>query len=200
VFFLTREQIVGMERMAEKSADNLLRAIEAAKDRPLARLVYGLGIRHVGETVARTLVRAFPKLDDLAAADEEKLRSVPGIGPVVAQSVAIFFRNPATGVVLEKLRKAGVRLEDPVEPAGPQPLAGKTFVLTGGFETWGREELKQLLERLGAKVASSVSKKTDYVVAGSDAGSKLDKAKELSRPILDEEGLKKLLEEATAAS
>src|SRR5262245_58622627 len=198
VFFLTREQVVGMERMADKSADNLLRAIEAAKDRPLARLVYGLGIRHVGETVARTLVRAFPRLDDLRAADEEKLTSVPGIGPVVAQSVAIFFRNPATDVVIEKLRKAGVRLEDPVEPQGPTPLAGKTFVLTGGFETWGREELKQLLEKLGAKVASSVSKKTDYVVAGTDAGSKLDKAKELSRPILDEAGLKKLLDELRA--
>jgi DNA ligase (NAD+) len=199
VFALTREQVLGLERMGPKSGDNLLRAIEAAKDRPLAKLVYGLGIRHVGETVAKTLARAFPRLDDLAAADEERLVAVPGVGPVVAASVARFFRNPDTGIVLDKLRKAGVRLADDAAPAGPQPFAGKTFVITGGFDAWSRDELKELLERLGAKVASSVSKKTDYVVAGSDAGSKLDKAKELGRPILDESALRALLRESGAA-
>jgi DNA ligase (NAD+) len=196
LYALTREDLLAMERMGEKSADNLLEAIEASKDRPLARLIHALGIRHVGETVARLLARAFPRLDDLASANEETLISVAGIGPVVAKSVATFFGNPDTRVVIEKLRKAGVRLEEKERAGGPRPLAGKTFVLTGTFESWSREGLKEKLEDLGAKVSSSVSKKTDYVVAGASPGSKLEKAKELGRPVLDEEGLKKLLAES----
>ncbi len=195
LFTLTRAQLLGLERMGEKSADNLLAAIARAKDQPVARLVYGLGIRHVGETVAETLVRALPRLEDLAAANEQRLREVHGIGPVVAKSVAAFFANADTRDVMAKLRAAGVRTEDTAASQAAQPLAGKTFVLTGTFESYSREALKALLTRRGGKVAASVSKKTDYVVAGADPGSKLDKAKQLNRPILDEAGLERLLEE-----
>lgn len=196
LYSLTREQLLTLERMGPKSADNLLAAIEASKDRPLARLVYSLGIRHVGETVAQLLARAFHKLDDLAVADETALLAIRGIGPMVAKSVVKFFQNADTRVVLDKLRRVGVRLEDEASPAGPQPFAGKTFVLTGSFDGYSRNDLKALLEQLGAKVASSVSKTTDYVVAGADPGSKLDKATELGRPILDEAGMNALLEQA----
>jgi DNA ligase (NAD+) len=193
LYALGKEDLLAMERMGEKSAENLLAAIEASKDRPLARLVHALGIRHVGETMARLLARAFPRIDDLASASEEALLSVAGIGPVVAKGVATFFGNPDTGIVIEKLRKAGVRLEETERAGAARPLVGKTFVLTGTFEAWSREKLKETLEDLGAKVSSSVSKKTDYVVAGASPGSKLEKAKELGRPVLDEEGMKKLL-------
>jgi DNA ligase (NAD+) len=199
IFSLTREQLLELERMGEKSADNLLAAIDTARDRPLARLVYALGIRHVGETAARLLARAYPRVDDLAKASEEDLVQVAGIGPVVAKSAATFFHNPDTRVVLDKLRAARVRLEDEAERPGSRPLAGKTFVLTGTFETWSREELKERLENLGAKVSSSVSKKTSYVVAGSNPGTKLDKAKELEITIIDEAGMKAMLEEGAGA-
>lgn len=193
LFTLSREKLLEVERMADKSADNLLRAIDAARDRPTARLVYALGIRHVGETVARALARAFPRVEDLAAADEERLLEVPGIGPVVAHSVATFFQNPDARVLLDKLAAAGVRLEDEASAGRATPLSGKSFVLTGSFESFSREALKEQLESLGAKVSSSVSKKTDYVVAGSEPGSKLDRARELGRPVLDEAQLKDLL-------
>jgi DNA ligase (NAD+) len=193
LFSLARSQLVALDRMGPKSVDNLLAAIVRAKDRPLKRLIYGLGIRHVGETVAQTLARAFPKLDELAAAAEEQLRDVPGIGPVVAKSVATFFHNSDIQTVIEKLRCAGVRLQDESRHDGPRPLTGKTIVLTGTFDDFSREQLKHLLSDLGAKVASSVSSKTDYVIAGREPGTKLDKARELGRPVLDEAGLKGLL-------
>lgn len=194
LFFLTRDQLLELPRVGPKSADNLIQAISAAKDRPLARLVHGLGIRHVGETIAQILCRALPSLDELAAADPSRLSLVHGIGPVVAQSVATFFQNPDAKQVIEKLRAAGVRLRDETTPIQATPLAGKTFVLTGAFTGYSREALKERLERLGAKVGSSVSKKTDYVVAGRDPGSKLDRARELGRTVLDEAALEDLLE------
>jgi DNA ligase (NAD+) len=178
IFSLTREKLLALERMGEKSADNLLAAIAAAKDRPLARLINALGIRHVGETVARTLARAYPKLEALAAATEEDLLAVSGIGPVVAKSVATYFRNPDALGLIDKLKGGGVRVEDEARGSGARPLAGKTFVLTGTFETWSREALKELLEEMGARVSSSVSKKTDWVVAGASPGTKLEKARE----------------------
>jgi DNA ligase (NAD+) len=193
LFTLTREQLLSLNRMGPKSADKLLAAIAAAKDRPITKLIHGLGIRHVGETVAVILAKAFPKLDDLVVADEARLLQVHGIGPIVAKAVVKFFHNPDIRLVIEKLRSAGVRLEDVAVDTGPQPLIGKTFVLTGTFVGYSRQGLKSLLERLGAKVASSVSKATDYVVAGSDPGTKLTKATELGRPILDEDGLHALL-------
>jgi DNA ligase (NAD+) len=192
------ENLLRLERMGETSAQNLLQAIEASKDRPLARLIYGLSIRHVGETVAARLAAGVESLDELASASEERLMEIDGIGPVVAKSVATFFGNEATKAVVEKLKRFGVKTTGEPKPTGPRPLAGKTFVLTGTLESLSREEAKRLLESLGAKVASSVSKKTDYVVAGADAGSKLAKAKELGRSVLDEAGLKKLIEDAQA--
>jgi DNA ligase (NAD+) len=200
VYALTKEDLVAMERMGDKSAENLLAAIEASKDRPVARLIHALGIRHVGETVARLLARAFPRLDDLAAADEDALVAVGGVGPVVAKGVVTFFRSRDARIVIEKLRKGGVRLEEEASAGGARPLAGKTIVLTGTFEGWSREELKEKLEDLGAKVASSVSKKTDHVIAGASPGSKLQKAQEIGTPVLDEEGLKKLLAEADGST
>ena len=197
LYALTKEQLLTLERMGSKSADNLLAAIEASRSRTLARLVYSLGIRHVGETVAQLLVRAFPRLEDLARADEAALLEIRGIGPVVARSVVHFFQNPDAQVVIDKLRSAGLRLEDDVVAAGPQPFAGKSFVLTGSFDAYSRNDLKTLLEKLGGKVTSSVSKSTDYVVAGADPGSKLDKATELGRPILDEAALQQLLSSAS---
>ncbi|HVR74633.1 MAG TPA: NAD-dependent DNA ligase LigA, partial [Planctomycetota bacterium] len=195
IFFLSREKLLELERMGEKSADNLLAGIDRARDRPLARLLNALGIRHVGETAAKLLARAYPKLDDLAAATEEDLVREARIGPVAAKSAVTFFQNQDTRVVLDKLRAAGLRLEDETERPGARPLTGKTFVLTGTFEAWSREKLKEVLEDLGAKVSSSVSKKTDYVVAGANPGTKLDKAKELGRPVIDEAGIKAMLGE-----
>jgi len=193
IFSLTQEKLLELERMGEKSADNLVAAIEAAKERPLARLINALGIRHVGETVARTLARAYPKLESLAAATEEDLLGVSGIGPVVAKSVATYFLNPDARVLMDKLKAGGVRVEDESKGSGARPLAGKTFVLTGTFEKWSREALKELLEELGARVSSSVSKKTDWVVAGANAGTKLDRARELERPVIDEAELERIL-------
>lgn len=193
LFFLTADQLLELERMGQKSVEKLLAAIHDARDRSTARLIHGLGIRHVGETAAQILAQEFPRVDDLATATVERLVEISGIGPVVANSVATFFGNPDNKAVLEKLRRAGVRLEEESRSDRPQPLAGQTFVLTGTFESYRREELKSLLEGFGAKVASSVSNKTDYVVAGADPGSKLDKARQLGRPVLDEAALKELL-------
>jgi DNA ligase (NAD+) len=200
LFSLTVAQLLDLERIGPKSSENLISAIEQAKDRPLARLVYGMGIRHVGETVAQMLASAFRTLDALSSATEEDLLSVSGIGPVVAQSVVNFFQNPDARIVIKKLRRAGVHLQDEARPEGPKPLAGKSFVITGTFAAYSREKLKELLQSLGGKVASSISKKTDYVLAGADPGSKLDKAKQLGRPVLDEAGLQELLEETNRAS
>jgi DNA ligase (NAD+) len=202
VFFLEpkRAELVALERMGEKSVENLLAGIRAAKDRPLARLLHGLGIRHVGETVAQTLARAFGSIDALAAASEERLTEVHGIGPVVAKSVHTFFANEASKGLVEKLRRAGVRLADEAVAEGPKPLAGLTMVVTGTLSKWSREGIEEHLASLGAKVTGSVSKKTDYVVAGADAGSKLAKAKELGRPVLDEEGLLRLIAERSAVA
>ena len=196
LFSLTVDQLLGLERVGPKSAENLIRAIQQAKDRPLARLIYGLGIRHVGETVAQMLAFALRNLDALSAATVEDLLAVAGIGPVVAQSVVNFFQNPDARIVIDKLRRSGVRLQDEPRVEGPKPLGGKSFVITGTFAAYSREQLKELLQDLGGKVGSSISKKTDYVLAGSDPGSKLDKARQLGRPVLDEAGLEQLLEQS----
>ncbi|GIW72972.1 MAG: DNA ligase [Planctomycetota bacterium] len=193
LYALREEQLLGLDRMAQKSAGNLLAAIERSRDRPLARLLYGLGIRHVGETVARALARAFPSIERLRAASEQEIAAVPGIGPVVARSVYTFFHTPDTALVLDKLARAGVRLADPVEQERARPLEGKTVVVTGRLEGWSRTEIEELLERLGARVASSVSKRTDLVIAGADPGSKLERARQLGRPVIDEAGLRQLL-------
>ncbi|MEY3511301.1 MAG: NAD-dependent ligase LigA, partial [Pseudomonadota bacterium] len=186
--------LAAMDRMAEKSAQNLLTALEASKQTTLPRFVFGLGIRHVGEATAKELARHFGTLDAIMAASEEDLLQVADVGPIVAQSIRTFFEQAHNREVVEQLRACGVRWEEG-EPAAraPQILAGKTLVLTGTFPTLKRDEAKDLLEAAGAKVVGSVSKKTDYVVAGEDAGSKLEKARELGVSVIDEAGMLALL-------
>jgi DNA ligase (NAD+) len=187
--------LASLERMADKSAQNVLAALEKSKATTLPRFLFGLGIRHVGEATAKDLARHFGKLDAIIEASEEQLLEVPDVGPVVAQSIHTFFQQPHNREVVEQLRACGVTWEEgaPAERV-PKPLAGKTVVLTGTLPTLTRDEAKDMLEAAGAKVAGSVSKKTDYVVAGAEAGSKLDKARELGVAVLDEQGLKDLLD------
>jgi len=188
-----------LERMADKSAQNVLAALEKSKQTTLPRFLYGLGIRHVGETTAKDLARHFGKLDAIMDASVEQLLEVPDVGPVVAESVHTFFGQPHNREVVEQLRACGVTWEESEPQArAPKPLSGKTVVLTGTLPTLTREDAKEMLEAAGAKVAGSVSKKTSYVVAGAEAGSKLDKARELGVPVLDENGLKELLQHGSA--
>ncbi len=195
LYKLGMAKVANLERMAEKSAANLLAGIEKSKHTTLARFVYALGIRNVGETTARDLARHFGSLDALMSADEETLMLVPDVGPVVAQSIAQFFSEPHNREVVEQLRAAGADWPE-TAPQRKQagPLAGKTFVLTGTMPNMTRDQAKGRIEAAGGKVAGSVSKKTDYVVAGSEAGSKLAKAQELGIAVLDEEALLRLLE------
>ena len=183
-----------LDRMADKSAQNILVALQNSKQTTLPRFLYGLGIRHVGEATAKALVKYFGKLDAIMDATLEQLTQVADVGPVVALSLRTFFDQAHNREVVEQLRACGVTwTEGEPSPLALLALSGKTFVITGTLPTLGRDELKEMLEAAGAKVAGSVSKKTHYLVAGSDAGSKLDKARELDIPILDEAGVLALL-------
>ena len=186
--------LANLDRMADKSATNLLQAIEASKQTTLPRFVFGLGIRHVGEATAKELARHFGKLDAIMDASEEQLLTVSDVGPIVAKSLRTFFDQPHNREVVEQLRACGVTWEEG-EPAAvtPKPLTGKTFVITGTLPTLSRDQAKDMLEAAGAKVAGSVSKKTDYLLAGTEAGSKLDKARELGVAVIDEADLMLLL-------
>jgi DNA ligase (NAD+) len=187
IYRLTDDQIAELDGFAQKSIDNLRRAIEASKDRPLWRLLAGLNIRHVGSHVAQVLASSFRSIDALAAASPDEIDAVPEIGPEVAATVAGWFDDPDNLALIEKLRAAGVRLEDDAPPdEGPKPLEGKTIVLTGGLDTLSRDEATRLAQRAGARVSSSVSKKTDFVVAGENPGSKHDQALKLGLEIVDE--------------
>ena len=186
LYRLTLDDLVALPRVAEKSAGNLLAQIEASKGRELHRLLFGLGIRFVGERAASLLARHFRDAEALAAADVEATQSIPGIGPVVAQSVHDWFADEHNRELIEALAAAGVRMEETSEAPSSDALAGKSFVLTGGLETLSRDQAKSAIEARGGRVATSVSKKTDYVVVGQDPGSKLDKAKELGVECLDE--------------
>ena len=183
-----------LDRMADKSAKNLVDALEKSKNTTLPRFLFGLGIRHVGEATAKELARHFGKLDAVMAASEEALLEVADVGPIVAKSIRTFFDQPHNREVVEQLRACGVTWEEG-EPAAvaPKPLSGKTFVITGTLPTLSRDEAKDRLEAAGAKVAGSVSKKTDFVVAGTEAGSKLVKAQELGIDVIDEAALLQLL-------
>jgi DNA ligase (NAD+) len=187
--------LASLERMAEKSASNLLVAIEKSRSTTLARFVYALGIRNVGEATARDLAKYFGNLDALMNAGEENLQQVPDVGPIVAASIAHFFAEPHNMEVIEQLRAANVHWTEGAQRAKFMPLTGKTFVLTGTLPTMSRDEAKEKIETLGGKVAGSVSKKTHYVVAGAEAGSKLEKAQQLGLKILDETQFKELLEQ-----
>ena len=186
--------LAALDRMAGKSAQNLLDALQKSKQTTLARFLYALGIRHVGETTAKDLARHFGQLDAVMDANTDQLLQVPDVGPVVAESIHTFFAQPHNREVVEQLRAAGLHWpEGEPAPAALAPLAGKTFVITGTLPTLSRDEAKDLLEAAGAKVAGSVSKKTHYLVAGLDAGSKLEKARELGIDVIDEAALRALL-------
>jgi DNA ligase (NAD+) len=194
LYGLQLSNVAGMERMAEKSAQNLLDALEKSKQTTLPRFLFGLGIRHVGEATAKALARHFGQLQAIMDASEDALAQVADVGPVVAHSIHTFFAQPHNREVVQALRHAGVRWPEG-EALAPtdMPLAGLTVVLTGTLLGMGRDEAKDKLEALGAKVAGSVSQKTSYVVAGAEAGSKLAKALSLGVPILDDAGLAVLL-------
>lgn len=194
LYFLTEEQLAGLDRMAEKSARNVVEAIAASKHPPLARLLFALGIRHVGARVAEVIARHFGSLAAIASASRDDLAAIPEVGPAIAESVERFFRQDSTRQLLRKLQEAGV------EPLAPEPpptagsdIAGKTFVFTGTFTRFTRREAETLVQSLGGKASSSVSKKTDFVVAGDAAGSKLEKARSLGVPVLTEEEFVTLL-------
>ncbi|NLC76223.1 MAG: NAD-dependent DNA ligase LigA [Clostridia bacterium] len=201
LYYLKYEDLISLERMGQQSVTNLLNAIANSKERPLDRLIFGLGIRHVGARAAKLLADHFGSLAALAAAGEAALTEIPEIGPKVAASVVRFFAQPSNQQVIAKLAKAGVRLTQEKETAVEAlPLAGKQFVLTGTLESYSRKEAQELIERLGGKVTSSVSKNTDYVVAGAKPGSKYDKALSLNITILDEDGFKSLVNSANAGT
>ena len=194
LYHLEQEALAQLERMGDKSAANLLRALEASKTMPLARLIFGLGIRHVGAGAAGILARAYGSLERLRAADEEALSALDEIGPVLAASVTGYFAQAETRKLLKRLAAAGVAPpeEEAAVPRGTA-LAGRTFVLTGTLPALTRQEAREMIEAAGGRVTSSVSRKTSYVVAGEDPGSKLGKAEMLGVEVLDEAGLRELL-------
>lgn len=195
LFALDRERLIELERVGEKSADNLLAAIEKAKQTTLPRFLYALGIPHVGEATAAALARHFGSLEAIMSASEADLQEVPDVGPVVAAQVAAFFADERNRRIVDNLRRRGVRWPD-VERHRPaaRPLAGKTFVLTGTLASMTREQAKERLEALGAKVSGSVSRKTDYVIVGADPGSKAARAEALGVPMLDEDAFLKIVD------
>ncbi|MFY9272786.1 MAG: NAD-dependent DNA ligase LigA [Thermacetogeniaceae bacterium] len=190
IYTLSKEDLAKLERMGEKSADNIVRAIERSKERGLAHLLYALGIRHVGIKSAEILANKFGSLDVLARASFEELTGIPEIGPKIARSIEVFFQQEQTSRLIAKLKRAGVKMEQEREREnGELVLAGKVFVLTGTLPNLSRKEAEALIKKHGGKISSSVSKKTDYVVAGSDPGQKYDKAKQLGIPIISEDEL-----------
>ncbi|HUT35148.1 MAG TPA: NAD-dependent DNA ligase LigA, partial [Planctomycetota bacterium] len=195
LYFLTREQLAGLERMAEKSAQNLLDGLEASKSRPLARCIFALGIRHVGEHVADVLAQEFGSVEALAAADEARLASTFEIGATLARSIREFFANPENLAAIERLRQGGVKFPPVAQRAAAveSPFAGKTFVFTGTLQQLSREEAEALVKERGGRAASSVSKKTDFVVAGEAAGSKLAKARALGVKVITEDNFRTIL-------
>ncbi len=194
IYDLKKDKIAALERMGEKSAQNLLDGIEASKGLPFHRVLFGLGIRFVGEGVAKLFADNFPSIEKLKAASKEDMERVDGIGPRIAESVVRFFKDKHSLKLVERLSKAGVQMRSEKKKiSGNSPVAGKTFVLTGGLETMSRDEAKEKIESLGGKSASSVSKNTDYVIVGSDAGSKLQKAIDLGIKTISEKEFLALL-------
>ncbi|MCI0641579.1 MAG: NAD-dependent DNA ligase LigA [Gemmataceae bacterium] len=189
VYRLTLEKLLELERMGEKSAQNLLDGIQASKERGLARLLAGMAIQHVGDSVADLLAREFGSMDELMNAKAERLSQINGVGPVLAESIHAYFQSPASRKVIEELRELGVKMteEKPAKPKGGADLTGKTVVVTGSLKKYEREEIEAVIRQLGGKAAGSVSKNTAFVVAGEKAGSKLDKAKELGVQVMTEE-------------
>jgi DNA ligase (NAD+) len=186
LFTLTAEQLAPLDRLGEKSADALVAALEASKKQPLSRLLHALGIRHVGDGTAQLLARHYRSLDALAAASEEDINDVHGIGETIAHSVAAYFRDPSTRALVGKLKSAGVRMDEPAAAAAGSGLAGMTVVITGTLPTLSRAQATALVTAHGGRVASSVSKATSFLLAGADGGSKLERARELGIETIDE--------------
>ncbi len=195
LYALTKADLLTLESFAETSAQNLLDEIKGSKQTTLARFLYALGIFHVGRHVARLLAAHFATLDDLIAADRAELEAIEGIGPEVAQSIEHFFEQEENQELLAELRAAGLELENPQAEEHPQPLDGLTFVFTGELERWTRDEVQRYVERLGGRATTSISSRTDYLVRGPGAGSKLEEARAAEVPILDEEEFVALVEE-----
>jgi DNA ligase (NAD+) len=196
LYSLSLEDLANLERMAKKSASNLLAQIEASKSRGLANLIYALGLRHVGDRTAGILAKSFTSLDALGKATVAELDDIHEIGLTVAESVRDWFDDPGNIALCERLRAAGVRtkIESAQNEAFDERFAGKQFVLTGSLARFTRDEARALIEARGGRVTSSVSKKTDYVVAGEEAGSKLDKAQDLGVTVIDEAAFKSMLD------
>jgi len=193
IYSLRKEDFLKLELFAEKRAQNLVDAIDKSKERSLSRLLFALGIRHVGEKAAETLAEEFGSLDSLMEARQEQLETIPEVGPALSGSVREFFQQKEIRRLVERLKKAGLNMEQEKVKKGPQILAGKTFVFTGELKGYSREEAEQLVKNLGGKASSSVSRSTSYVVAGESPGSKYDKAKTLGVSILSEEEFEKLI-------
>jgi len=191
IYSLTKKDLLGLERFADKSAQNIIDEIEGSKKLPLERVIYGLGIRMVGERTAQFLAEHFGSMEALEKASVEELQDVNEVGPRIAESIAEFFSNPANRKLVDRLRDAGLTMSGQKKQRGIK-LAGKTFVLTGTLAHFTRDEAKKMIEDAGGKVTGSVSKKTDYVVAGADAGSKLDKARELKVKVIGEKEMEEL--------
>jgi DNA ligase (NAD+) len=191
IFSLTVEQLVQLERFAEKSAAGLVEAIGVAKQQPLSRLLFGLGIRHVGGTAAEILARRFGTLDALAKASADDILAIRGIGDIIAEAVVQYFADPSVKALVRKLEQAGVNTEEPRQVEAGGALSGLTVVITGTLPTLSRPQATELVEQAGGRVTSSVSKATSFLVAGADAGSKLDKARMLGVDIIDEATLLK---------
>jgi DNA ligase (NAD+) len=195
IYYLAPDQILPLEGFGEKKVSNLMAAIENSKEQSPARLLTALGIQGIGATVAQVLMEHFGSLEALAAASREEMEQIPGIGPKLAESVADWFAHETNRHIVEKLKAAGVRTEvEETEPVGPQPLDGLTFVITGTLPTMSREQAKAYIEAHGGKVTGSVSSKTDYLLAGERAGSKLSRAEKLDVPVLDEAALQRMVE------
>jgi len=192
IYKLTKGKLLSLERMGDKSAENVLKEIENSKKLALERVIYGLGIRFVGERTAQFLAEHFGNMQDLVKASEEELQQVEEVGPRIAKSIVEFFAEPKNRELVDELRAAGLTLKGKKKERGTK-LSSKTFVLTGTLANYSRDEAKKMIEDAGGKVTGSVSKKTDYVVAGTDAGSKLDKAKELGVKVIDEKGMEELV-------
>ena len=204
LYTLGLAKLSALDRMGDKSAVNLVAGLDKSKQATLGRFLFALGIRQVGETTAKALARHFGAMDRILDATLDQLQAVPDVGPVVALSIHTFFAQPHNREVVAQLRAAGIHWAEhqpsAEADAAALPLAGKTLVLTGTLPTLSRDAAKALIEAAGGKVAGSVSKKTSYVVAGDEAGSKLDKARELGLVVLDEAGLRALLAEGEAAA
>jgi DNA ligase (NAD+) len=199
LYRLTTDDLISLEGFAEKSAQNLVDAIAASKERPLSRLLFALGIRHVGRTVAEQIVSAVPSMEALAEQSVDELEAINGIGPVIAESIHDWFAVNDNRALVDALREVGVNTErlPEEEPAAEQPLDGLTFVLTGALPSLARREATERIEQAGGRVTSSVSGNTDYLVAGDNPGSKYDDAQERGIPILDETALVDLLGNAS---